>query len=196
MIAVVPRILGTLFYYSPDKEPASQMLPAVAELPEFFSWQQIETVQPLCQLAGNIAPAALIHDYSVLFEGLGDMPAPPWGSVYLNSENMVMGESTQAYRTILARESLAMDTGMNEPEDQFGLMLLALAALLEAEKSDAAAELIEHHLLPWAFRYLDLVEQAPVESPFYPMLAKITRHYLCDIQQLLALTPPTVQLYR
>jgi len=196
MIAVVPRILGTLFYYTPDHQPTTDLLPAIAELPEYLNWQNIQQVTELCQVAAHSDKDGLRHDYTVLFEGLGEMPAAPWGAVYQDPENLVIGQSTLAYRAFLARESMAIDTGVNEPEDQFGLMLLALAALLEAEKDEAAAELLEIHLLPWAFRYLDLVEQASLTTSFYPLIAKITRHYLNDMQQLLELSPPTVQPYR
>lgn len=196
MIAVVPRILGTLFYYTPDRQPTTDILPAIAELPEYFSWQDIELVSELCQAVVFDDQDGLRHDYTVLFEGLGDMPAPPWGAVYQDPENLVIGQSTQAYRALLARESMAMDTGVNEPEDQFGLMLLALAVLLEAEKLEAAAELLESHLLPWAFRYLELVERASLSTTFYPLIARVTCHYLNDMQQLFELSPSTVQLYR
>ncbi|MFV9997137.1 MAG: molecular chaperone TorD family protein [Arsenophonus endosymbiont of Dermacentor nuttalli] len=36
----------------------------------------------------------LIYDFYILFEGQRNMPVPPWGSVYLDSEKIVMESST------------------------------------------------------------------------------------------------------
>ncbi|MDV5169291.1 molecular chaperone [Photobacterium rosenbergii] len=205
MITLVPRILGFLFYYSPSHPSAEAILPALADLPAHFEQQYQDKVQTLVQamiaeVQDEAKPEArheaLAREFSLLFEGLGEMPAPPWGSVYLDSESIVMGESTVEYRRFLASSGIALDTQMREPDDQFGLMLLAFAQLLESEKFDASTELLEQHLLPWAFRYLEVLQQVEGISPFYPNLAQVTHLYLTSLVEELELSPAEKPLFK
>lgn len=130
------------------------------------------------------------------------MPAPPWGSVYLDKENILMGASTLQYREFLSTLGLASQSAIHEPEDQFGLMLLAWVHLIEQPPSaqqqptDAAIVLLTEHLLPWAYRYLELIKNARVEYQVYPLLAEITECYLKTLQLKLGLFPHPHELYR
>lgn len=190
------RILGACFYYSPQSSTLKNIIPVLPELVELNNWPDSLIINSLLQSIGQYTPEQLSYDFSVLFEGQGEMPAPPWGSVYLDHENIVMGESTLLYREFLASHGLVSNSYLNEPEDQFGLMLLAITALYEQNKPDAVLTLLEQHLLPWAYHYLTLVEMSNVENTFYPQLATITKIYLAQLQQQLNITPLTVELFR
>ncbi|WP_353167670.1 molecular chaperone [Providencia sp.] len=190
------RILGAFFYYSPQSDTLQNIYSALGELPQLHSWKDSEQIQAICASLAQTAPNDIAYDYSVLFEGQGSMPAPPWGSVYFEHDNTVMGESTAAYRNLLQSKGLVTDTGIREPEDQFGLMLMAISALAEHGEDDAIVELLEQHLLPWAYRYLTLVQQTQTENAFYPNIAKVTEVYLTDLQKQLELTPIQVELFR
>lgn len=190
------RILGAFFYYPPQSDTLRNVYPVLGEIPQLHAWEDREQIQAICTSLSHTSPNDVAYDYSVLFEGQGTMPAPPWGSVYLGHDNTVMGESTTAYRNLLQSNGLVTDTGIREPEDQFGLMLMAISALAEQKNDDAIIELLEQHLLPWAYRYLALVQQTPTENTFYPNLAKITEIYLTDLQQQLELTPVDAELFR
>ncbi|KPD02503.1 TorD/DmsD family molecular chaperone [Moellerella wisconsensis] len=190
------RILGACFYYPPQSSTFENIIPVLPELAELNNWPDSQHINSLLQSMGQYTPEQLSYDFSVLFEGQGEMPAPPWGSVYLDHENIVMGESTLLYREFLASHGLVSNSYLNEPEDQFGLMLLAITALYEQNKPDAVLTLLEQHLLPWAYRYLTLVEMSHVENTFYPQLATITKIYLAQLQQQLNITPLTVELFR
>ncbi len=123
------------------------------------------------------------------------MPAPPWGSVYLDRENSLSGESTLAYREFLAKQNIVMSSEQREPEDQFGLMLLALVYILEQGHKPAARILLEQHLLPWAYRYLELVQTTKLENDFYAILATIAIDYLKTLQTELKLIPAKLELF-
>ncbi|MGR5062494.1 molecular chaperone TorD family protein [Photobacterium sp. DNB22_13_2] len=196
MITLVPRLLGFLFYYSPTHPSAEAILPALADLPEHFESQGQEQVSALIQEINGLPVEQLECEFSLLFEGLGEMSAPPWGSVYLDKESIVMGESTVEYRRFLASNGITLDTHMREPDDQFGLMLLAFVELMESEKYDASAELLEQHLLPWAFRYLETVQQVDNISCFYPNLAKVAQCYLTSLVERLELSPASKPLHK
>ncbi|EJD6044062.1 molecular chaperone [Providencia rettgeri] len=190
------RILGACFYYSPQSETLKNLFPVLPEIPTLYSWQDAEQIQELCTKLSAIQADEISYDYSILFEGQGSMPAPPWGSVYLEHDNTVMGESTAEYRNFLQSKGLVTNTGVREPEDQFGLIMMAISALAEQGQEAAITVLFEQHLLPWAYRYLALVQQSKTETLFYPCLAQITEIYLKSLQQELGLSPAKVELFR
>ncbi|WP_272693963.1 TorD/DmsD family molecular chaperone [Providencia sp. PROV036] len=190
------RILGAFFYYPPQSDTLRNVYPVLGEIPQLHSWENPEHIQAICTLLSKIQPDDIAYDYSILFEGQGSMPAPPWGSVYLEHDNTVMGESTSAYRHFLQTKGLVTDTGLREPEDQFGLMMMAVSALAEQEDDSAIITLFEQYLLPWAYRYLKLVQQSKTETAFYPTLAQLTEIYLKSLQLELALSPVNAELFR
>ncbi|RKS87582.1 TorA maturation chaperone TorD [Orbus hercynius] len=190
------RLLGAFFYYTPDSAVTTDLKPALEQIDSLFAWSNLATIDLLCKrLKDNVNDPELGYQYSVLFEGQGFMPAPPWGSVYLDKENLLMGESTLRYRQFLHQHHIAIQTGMNEPEDQFGLMLMALALLIEGEQIAAAKTLISDHIMTWAPRYLELLSQTDI-SPFYQALAIIANEYLSHLVTEFGLIIPKHYLYK
>ncbi|WP_144413131.1 molecular chaperone [Pragia fontium] len=191
----IPRIIGACFYYPPYSNSFSQLTGALSELADLFPWPQPALIRQHAEQISQVDLALLDYDYSVLFEGQGEMPAPPWSSVYLEQDNLLMGESTQRYREFLLSNGVVTDTENPEPDDQFGLMLMAFAYLLESDKSQAAIELLGQYILPWAGRYLQLVSQYDSGQRFYPLLAQIADIYLQTLQQQLDLNEKPTDLY-
>lgn len=191
-LAFVPRFLGALFYYSPASATVRNLLDAFppGDWEDLYAWPDPQAVRSLCADAGVPDEYA----FSVLFEGQGQMDAPPWGSVYLDKDNLLMGESAVSYRQFLQENGLSLLSDVNEPEDQFGLMLLAMSALLEEEKIAAAHTLLERHLLPWAYRYLERLKANGV-SRFYARLAALTEIFLRDVQVQAQLAPAERRLW-
>ena len=193
-IAVLPRILGTLFYYSPTSEQASGVITSLNELPTLLDWEDPGLIAQAAGQMCSIDPQQLTYQFSLLFEGQGRMPAPPWGSVYLDRENLLLGETSLDYRRFLAGHQLALDTQLNEPDDQFGLMLLVMAYFMEAQNDDAVETLLATHLLPWAGRYLELVVDVD-ETGFYRALAEVARAFLREVASAYGVTVAPRQLY-
>lgn len=193
---IMPRILGVLFYYPPDSAEVQRLMPLLAQLAELYPWSEPDVIEQQCRQLTEFEPSQLEYDFSILFEGQGEMPAPPWGSVYLDRENLLMGGSTLNYRRFLSSHNLVSENSAREPEDQFGLMLLAWVKLLESQQQQAALELLTQHLLPWAYRYLEHLQRAKTERRFYPILADIATRYLRTLEIELALSPAKLELYR
>ncbi|QYN48049.1 molecular chaperone [Gilliamella sp. ESL0405] len=172
------KVLGAFFYYPPNSQTVEPLLEALLHIDQLADWQNPELISQQCQiLATQISHVDLDYQFSLLFEGQGKMPAPPWGSVYLDQEKLLMGESQERYRQFLQQHGLTLNTGMNEPEDQFGLMLIAYAILLEKQKTQAANQLIDEHLMTWSSAYLDQLKHNQV-SQFYRALAVVAEQYL------------------
>ncbi|MBS9436879.1 molecular chaperone [Photorhabdus noenieputensis] len=191
----VPRIIGACFYYSPKSEQVRPLIPLLIDIDKLFPWSNNRKIKNLTKKLATFSAESLQYDYSILFEGQGVMPAPPWGSVYLDRENSLSGESMLAYREFLAKQNIVMSSEQPEPEDQFGLMLLALVYILEQGHKPAARTLLEQHLLPWAYRYLELVQTTKLENNFYSILATITIDYLKTLQTELKLIPTRLELF-
>ena len=94
MIIDTHKLLGSLFYQATSKEQLITIVEALVES---------EVLSQECLLALRSADEdALAAEFSRLFEGVGDMPAPPWGSVYLDKDRVVFGASTVEYRQFLS----------------------------------------------------------------------------------------------
>lgn len=172
------KLLGAFFYYPPNSQNIKPLITALLQIDQLTEWKNALLISEQCQiLVEEINNPDIDYQYSVLFEGQGPMTTPPWGSVYLDQEHLLMGESQECYRLFLQQQGLKLNTGMNEPEDQFGLMLMAFAILLEKNKPEVAKQLITDHLMTWSSLYLDRLKQNDV-SRFYRTLAVIADEYL------------------
>ncbi len=90
--AVLPRILGALFYYSPDRPEVKALFDCLPVLDALYPWRDRGHIEQLCASWSLPDDDMLAWQFSVLFEGQGEMPVPPWGSVYLEKDNLLMGK--------------------------------------------------------------------------------------------------------
>ena len=133
-ISTTGRLLGAAFYYAPDDERIAGVL-------QFFqqpNWQQEWTsfVDEKTQKKSTALITEGLHQnldeqYQALFIGPNALPAPPWGSVYLDPESVIFGQSLLALRTFLQQHHIAFRSNQDEPEDHIGLMLMLAAYLAE-----------------------------------------------------------------
>ncbi len=180
------KLLGSLFYQKHNQVKS-------IELVEALITENVLQPNTLAELK-SLNDEQLEHDFSVLFEGIGSMPVPPWGSVYLDKEQVLFGESNVQYRLFLQQHGIELNSGQREPEDQFGLMLLACAYLVEQDKTSAACELLSEHLMPWGFTYLDLLTQkAP--NAFYQQLASDASLWLKQLIEQLNIQVAEKKIY-
>lgn len=190
------RILGSLFYYSPKTE---QNQPLVALL-QNGEWQrECDFIAPevrnaiQTKLAQTADLDVLENEYQRLFIGPDALPAPPWGSVYLDKEKVIFGDSLVALREFMTANGLEITLSQNEPEDHFGLMLL-LSAYLAEQQAVTFAEFFANHLLPWSYRFLTLLQAEP--DSFYTGLAQLAELLLKAWQMELSITPKQLEIYR
>lgn len=193
-LSIIPRALGALFYYPPEHQVNQSVLSNLFDLKEIYQWSDPESVVGIFQSLDELKNLVTRYEFSVLFEGQGEMVAPPWGSVYLNKDNLVMGDTTAQYQYFLSKHDIDIETG-NEPVDQFGLMMWALAALIESGSTKAYVELLQVHLLPWAMRYLELL-QGQQQSIFYAELAKLATLFLEDLKTELGIEVGFIRLFK
>ncbi|OAT39241.1 Tat proofreading chaperone DmsD [Proteus myxofaciens] len=194
-ISLTARILGAAFYYPPaEKSDIVELLSHknwVAEWPYGSDDEKQSIATLLSQTSLN--EETLTQAYQRLFIGPYALPAPPWGSVYLDNENVLFGNSTLDLREWMLEHGIDIALTQNEPEDHFGLIVMMVAWIAET-RPVKLNELLAEHLLPWAYRYL---EKMSLQSafPYYEGLAMLATLTLKNWQSQLNVTPVEKQLF-
>ena len=180
-ISLYGRLLGASFYYEPSDSRIAGVLDFFRQ-PTWTEEWEIPLEEKACEKITALIKQGLKQDlteqYQNLFIGPNELVAPPWGSVYLDPECVIFGNSLLALRDFLKRHQIAFRAQQDEPEDHIGLMLM-LAAYLAETRPHLLVEFLSQHLLTWAPHFL--TKLANVENhPFYQGLAKLTLITLDD----------------
>jgi TorA maturation chaperone TorD len=191
-LGVVFKLFGALFYYQPQEY-------AQMNVSAFFDDDGPEIpVKSLSELLDTFKQTSrdmLQLEHDRLFSGCGAMPAPPWGSAYLDKEAVLFGDSTIEYRYFLHRSGLLFDSGLKEPEDQIGLMLMVLGMFFEAGQIGLVKEMLRVHLMTWFGFFIRRFRQV-VELPAYRQLADQTEILLGALCQRYDVIPIKKRDYR
>lgn len=196
-IALTGRVLGALFYCEPDSPACSEIVAQLQAGTWVSEWPYgLETeLMPIAAHLAQVLPEETLEAaWQRLFIGPYALPAPPWGSVYLDKENVLFGDSTVKLRDWMAQQQVEVTLAQQEPEDHIGLLLMMAAWLAEHQPADLPV-LLADHLLPWGYRYLALL-QADANHPFYQGLVALTTLTLTHWQHQLQVTPTVAELYR
>ena len=134
---------------------------------------------------------SLLLDYTKLFLGPYGALAPPYGSVYLENMNRVMGNSTIDAKHRYAQEGLSIN--LKEAPDHIAIELeymyfLVFKEIEAAKNQDPGAatcyqqkqrDFLEAHLGGWVSDFTSKIE-AKAQTDFYKNLARITRSFIND----------------
>ncbi|MUJ19996.1 Tat proofreading chaperone DmsD [Aliivibrio fischeri] len=190
-ISAAAKLFGSLFYYPLNNENNNQYINYIKQSEDLDDTEFSNFIRAYEATDNEL----VADDFQRLFEGCDVMPAPPWGSVYLDREQVIFGDSTLRFRQFLLNHNIELNTGMREPEDQFGLSLLAMAMMIDQEKDESViSELLSEHLLPWSYHYLELVKKHS-KTDVYKTLSDITSGWLAALQKELNITPHEYKLY-
>ncbi len=134
---------------------------------------------------------SLLIDYTKLFLGPYGALASPYGSVYLENMNRVMGNSTVDARNRYAEEGL--DINLKEAPDHIAIELEFMYFLVfkevEAVENEDSGNIVryqhkqraflETHLGAWVSDFASKVE-ASAQTEFYGNLARLTKSFVND----------------
>ncbi|MGO1310080.1 MAG: Tat proofreading chaperone DmsD [Kluyvera intermedia] len=195
-LAFSARVLGALFYFAPDRALAEPLVAAFTDGEWQTQWPYpIDNADALSSDFSASADEPLTEAWQRLFIGPSALPSPPWGSVWLDRENVLFGDSTLALRQWMRDNQIAFDVQQNEPEDHFGTLLLLAAWLVENDRQEACDQLLAWHLLPWAQRFIaEFIEKA--NHPFFSALGQLTQQTLGHWQSHLLIPVADKKLYR
>jgi TorA maturation chaperone TorD len=203
-IAFTGQVLGILFAQSPQEPEMQPLLKELHALPSFDEWpfgaaEELDEAYRLIKAGLAETPDttmprnSLAREYQRLFIGPHHFKAPAWGSVYLDRESVLFGCSTLELRQWMREGGITVSSKKREPEDHIGKMLLLLAWLTQ-EKPELVDEFLREHLMPWAPRYLELLEE-DAKQPFYQGLAVLARATLMGATDALGISPLKKKLY-
>jgi TorA maturation chaperone TorD len=130
-------------------------------------------------------------DYTKLFIGPNELPAPPWESAYLNEERLLFQQETLDVRQAYLKYSLIPIDYLHEADDHLGLELdfMYRLCLLSKESwgnqhSDSLLTILsdqksflQDHLLKW-IPALTKDIAANAETSFYKGMARILKAYI------------------
>ncbi|MCG9703094.1 molecular chaperone TorD family protein [Vibrio natriegens] len=187
--SIILKLFGALFYYQPKDYSVSNLDVLLSNIDT-----QIEAFNDMLRCFQNENEDALQMEHDRLFAGIGEMPAPPWGSAYLDKEAVLFGESTIEYRYFLQRCGLALESDQREPEDQIGLMLMVLGMLIETGQQKQASELLREHLMTW-FGFFNKRFKKTVTLTPYLKLSELTEQLLQALCEQYQVVIPTKRDY-
>ena len=178
-----------------DRISCYQLLAALFNYPEAELLESLErSLAELSTLLARPLPAELkktpvLLDLEVAYTGLfinrlGGAPAPPYGSVYLDAEGQLMGESCLRVAESYRREGLNL-AGSDEPADFLATELEFLYYLITAEQSAAAAgdtaavssckhqqaDFCRELLHPWLAIFCQRIQASAGSHPLYLWLS-------------------------
>lgn len=193
------RLLGMCFVHRPVEGGSLKALQAIRDMDVAQDWP-FGQGEPLMKAAvmldqGRVNdPRQLDLEFQRLFRGTGPRVAPPFGSVYMDHDRVINGWTWMALRDWMRAHGVNALYEENEPEDQFGRMLV-LAAELADVRPDLLAEFLGDHLLCWSSHFLELFQsdELPVTYRGLAALAVIT---LDDAQGILGIVPAKRRFYR
>jgi len=136
-------------------------------------------------------PESLLLDYTRLFLGPGHIVAKPYGSVWLDGENTLMGDSTMAVQGLYHEGGFEIDEDFRELPDHIAAELEFLYLLIyreneghrngEPEAVKTAAGLrkrfLDEQLGFWIGPFTAAV-MAGAQSDFYRQLAELTDRFV------------------
>ena len=197
-IALSGRVLGALFYHAPSHPDCASLIVRLAAPDWVSEWpfQPPMLATAAAQMAAGLAdPAPVLNEaHQRLFIGPYALSAPPWGSVYLDKESVLFGDSLLELRQWMRAQGFTPQTGQNEPEDHFGLMLMLAAWLADQGQRQPLDELLAWHLLPWAERYLSLFTENAANS-FYAGLGTLAKLTLSGWQNDMLMPVASKKIY-
>jgi TorA maturation chaperone TorD len=190
------RILGALFSFPPDDEQIKPVVDAFISGEWQAQWPlEQDALAPLACGFMNPSDEPIEAAWQRLFIGPWALPAPPWGSVWLDKESVIFGDSTLALRQWMRDNQIGWDSEQNVPEDHFGTLLMLVAWLAENQYFTACNELLAWHLLPWSGRFLTVFIQE-AQHPFWRALGLLAQKTLADWQSRLVMPVAQKTLYR
>ncbi|WP_426444878.1 Tat proofreading chaperone DmsD [Siccibacter colletis] len=172
------RILGALFSQPPDSPTLAPVLALLEDEAFAAAWpvthSQLDDIVQRLRLGLRSGDEPLPAAWQRLFIGPWALPAPPWGSVWLDRENVLFGDSMLALRQWMTASGIDYNHSEREPCDHIGTLLMLAAWLAEAGREYDVDCLLAWHLLPWSGRFLE-VFIAEARHPFYVALGELTR---------------------
>lgn len=183
-------LLALSLLFAEGGEKLSQTLgPLVRSCTAFSDYFKLEKLFLAKESLANYSKADLgeyllmSYEFNRLFVGPTAPTAPPYESVYLSHDHLVMGEQTSAVRKIYVQENLHAAGQGHEPDDfiatelEFAAYLLSRIMDAQAAKNDIQIQLYKtlyhefwsHHPSLWLGLFTQRVRQSTHHPVFFAL---------------------------
>lgn len=178
------RLLAVCFYQPQRDVVQEELLSNLAALLKELCPGAADYAEEMIKLLSVYSYEELLVDYSRLFVGPGELLAAPYGSVYLEKDRRVMGDSTMAVMAFYSSQGLVLDSEFKDLPDHIAVELEFMHYLIfkEIEALDAsdittAAAILDSQdtfmnkfLRPWVDKFSGRTAEG-AETGFYRALA-------------------------
>lgn len=118
--SVAARVLGALFYYAPESAEAAPLVAVLTSDGWETQWPLPEaSLAPLVTAFQTQCEETHAQAWQRLFVGPWALPSPPWGSVWLDRESVLFGDSTLALRQWMREKGIQFEMKQNETGRSF-----------------------------------------------------------------------------
>lgn len=187
----VCRILSACYYQPGPELRQERVFESLARAAPFVDPALGEGARGLGELFSAASSDDLLLDYTRLFLGPFDIRAKPYGSVWLEGEKVVMGDTTLALCDLYAEGGFERASDFHEVPDHVAAELEFLYLLVfkenearragDAQALRAAEELrrrfLREHLGRWIGPFAAAVREA-AGTEFYRQLAELTEVFV------------------
>ncbi|MHB1652730.1 MAG: TorD/DmsD family molecular chaperone [Desulfitobacteriaceae bacterium] len=164
------------------QRPRAQIADHLEEIIELWSEtipappQVLTSLNEFCASfpAGEPRLNALWGEYIPLFE-TGAVEAPPYASVYLDKEGLVMGEEAFAVQAAYSAAGYGVSQEGKEIPDHLGVELEFLALLASDQADEVMEDFRQRHLLPFLRVILPKIRQA--QRPVFSAAAELLENW-------------------
>lgn len=171
-------------YQTPDSRQLTEALQKLTQLSPYLNDESAKLIEQLFQSFQPDMMMTLQVDHAALFVGPYQLLAHPYGSVHLENNRQVMGETTAEVKQLYLNAGVDVSDTTIEVPDHICIELEFLQYLLyqlnESEKNElldtVALPFITRYYLPFMNSFLDKVV-AHAESDFYKTLGKLHRDF-------------------
>lgn len=188
--------LLAVFFYEPEKDMWEQegILSRFSEGMNEIAPDAYPAANRMCQAFADIDEEQMKVDYAALFVGPFELLAAPYGSVYLEREKRIMGDSTMAVLNLYQEAGLMID--VKDAPDHIAIELEFIHYLYSIEgnavqNGDRQKEIHTEHLrvhflntclIPWVYQFCQSI-QTGTENLFYVNLAECLQVVIAKVSE-------------
>jgi TorA maturation chaperone TorD len=166
---------------NPDSRGCSLYLDKIEAFRDFFyssgGHEIMQSFKRLSRLfkekiGSDISWLEIEFQFNRLFVGPGQVTAPPYASVYLEKQPVLMGPTTLGIRCIYASLELEVPDKGRIPDDFIAYELDALNVILTRDPLDVAVleQLLDRHMIQWIPKFCESCRQQHLLDPLEKMI--------------------------
>lgn len=190
--ADICRLLSACYYEPSETFLEEDVFGQLSQLLSFVSGDILIYAKDMGTVFRKEGVDALLKDYTHLFLGPFEIPAKPYGSVYLDGEKIVMGDSTVQAVELYQQGGFEVADDFTEMPDHIAVEIEFLYLLFfkigkaDGEElrqlSDLKKRFLDEHLGKWISEFTGRIKTNS-KSAYYKILADLTEQFVLQVMK-------------